>query len=46
MWIERRIKTDPTFPRPQIFGRLRFFALAEIEAWERKQVLSGGERAA
>ena len=38
MWIERRL-ADPEsgFPRPTKFGRLRFWKLAEIEAWERAQ---------
>jgi predicted DNA-binding transcriptional regulator AlpA len=35
MWLERRLKSDPLFPRPQYFGRLRFWDRAAIEAWER-----------
>jgi predicted DNA-binding transcriptional regulator AlpA len=37
MWIERRLKSDPAFPRPKKFGgsALRMFALDEIEAYER-----------
>jgi hypothetical protein len=35
MWLERRLQNDPTFPRPHFFGRFRFFAVDEIEAWER-----------
>jgi predicted DNA-binding transcriptional regulator AlpA len=37
MWIERRLADDSGFPRPTKFGRLRFWKLAEIEAWERAQ---------
>lgn len=39
MWIERRLKDDPTFPKPVKFGRLRFFDIDEVIAWERAQVL-------
>ena len=37
MWIERRLKSDPTFPRPKKFGNsaLRLFDLDEIESYER-----------
>jgi hypothetical protein len=37
MWIERRLRSDPSFPRPRFFGRLRHFALSELEAWEKTQ---------
>jgi hypothetical protein len=36
MWIERRLQSDPEFPRPRKFGRLRYFNLDELIAWERK----------
>jgi predicted DNA-binding transcriptional regulator AlpA len=36
MWIERRLESDPDFPRPTKFGRLRYFDLAELERWERR----------
>ena len=36
MWIERRLETDPDFPRPLKFGRLRYFDIAQLEQWERK----------
>jgi hypothetical protein len=39
MWVERRLKDDPSFPRPIFFGRLRFFDLSEIERWEQAQIL-------
>ena len=35
MWIERRLKDDSGFPRPRYIGRLRFWLLEELEAWER-----------
>lgn len=35
MWVERRLKGDPTFPRPIYIARRRFWSLAEITAWER-----------
>ena len=37
MWIERRLADDSGFPRPTKMGRLRFWKLAELEAWERAQ---------
>jgi hypothetical protein len=41
MWIVRRLELDPLFPRPYLFGRFRFFALDEIEAWERTCARAG-----
>jgi hypothetical protein len=35
MWLVRILKRDPTFPRPVKFGRLRFFRIDELIAWER-----------
>jgi predicted DNA-binding transcriptional regulator AlpA len=35
MWLARMLKRDPTFPRPTKFGRLRFFRVDELVAWER-----------
>lgn len=35
MWLERKLKTDPRFPRPDYFGRLRFFQIAKLEAYDR-----------
>jgi predicted DNA-binding transcriptional regulator AlpA len=37
MWIYRRLKSDPDFPRPRKFGRLRFWLLSEIEDYERSR---------
>jgi hypothetical protein len=35
MWVERRLQNDPAFPKPIYFGRLRFWAIAELEQYER-----------
>jgi predicted DNA-binding transcriptional regulator AlpA len=40
MWIERRLTEDPNFPRPVYFGRFRFWALDEIEQWERAAIVA------
>ena len=34
MWIERRLQDDTNFPRPIYIGRLRFWRLAALKAWE------------
>src|SRR5262245_34723259 len=34
MWIDRRLRSDPSFPKPRYIGRRRYFLLAELEAWE------------
>jgi predicted DNA-binding transcriptional regulator AlpA len=42
MFIERRLKNDPTFPTPYKFAdgpsAWRYWRLDEIEAWERARV--------
>jgi len=35
MWLERKLKHDPKFPRPRRIGRLRFFELEALEGYER-----------
>jgi hypothetical protein len=35
MWIERRLTSDPTFPRPLYIAKRRFRRLAQLVAWER-----------
>ena len=35
MWLERKLKNDPDFPHPKYFGRLRFWKIDELEAYER-----------
>ena len=40
MLIERRLKSDPRFPRPMQFGkRWRLWPLDEVEAYERSLVV-------
>jgi predicted DNA-binding transcriptional regulator AlpA len=36
-WLRRLMEQDPTFPKPIMPGRHRLWALAELEAWERRQ---------
>jgi predicted DNA-binding transcriptional regulator AlpA len=37
MWVERKLASDPTFPRPIKFGgRWRMWDVDELAAWERK----------
>jgi hypothetical protein len=38
MWVNRKVKNDPKFPRPHYFGRLRFWRIADLEAYERASV--------
>jgi hypothetical protein len=50
MWVERKLKSDPDFPRPVTFGSsFRFFRFDEIEAYERlcatKAIRGKGEAA-
>lgn len=35
MWIERRLKDDPTFPKPLYIAKRRYWRLGDLEAWER-----------
>ena len=39
MWLHRTLTTDPAFPRPVYLGRgrLRFWRLSELVAWENAQ---------
>lgn len=37
MWLERRAKDGSGFPASVKFGRLRFWKLAELQAWELAQ---------
>jgi hypothetical protein len=36
MWLVRKLADDPKFPKPVYHGRLRFFDVAELEAYERQ----------
>jgi hypothetical protein len=38
MWLHRKILNDARFPRPVYFGRLQFFRVAELRAWEQQCV--------
>jgi predicted DNA-binding transcriptional regulator AlpA len=39
MFIERRLASDPNFPKPlRLGGRLRLFPLDQIESYERSKV--------
>lgn len=33
MWIWRRLKSDPSFPRPVYVGRRRFWLESEMRNW-------------
>jgi predicted DNA-binding transcriptional regulator AlpA len=37
MWLVRLLVRDPTFPRPVKIGKLRFFRIDDLTAWERTQ---------
>jgi hypothetical protein len=39
MTVERRLRDDPSFPKPRFFGRLRFWKIADVEAYERACVV-------
>jgi hypothetical protein len=38
MWVERRLHFDPEFPKPIKIGRLRFWDLDALEAYEQSRV--------
>jgi hypothetical protein len=35
MWLVRLLERDASFPRPVKIGRLRFFKIDDLTAWER-----------
>jgi hypothetical protein len=35
MWLERKLKNDPEFPKPTYFGRMRFWKVVELDAYDR-----------
>jgi predicted DNA-binding transcriptional regulator AlpA len=43
MWIERRLASDKTFPRPVFFGRMRYWKLSDLERWEAAQAKRSGK---
>jgi hypothetical protein len=40
MWLERRLQSDPDFPKPVRIGRLRFWDLDKLVEWERRLAAS------
>jgi hypothetical protein len=38
MWIERKIKNDPKFPKPTYFGRLKFFRPSKLDEYDRDRI--------
>lgn len=42
MWVERRLKDDPAFPRPLYIAKNRFWQLSELVAWERAKAAGQG----
>ena len=45
MWIERRLKDDPDFPKPIYIGRLRYWKISALEAWEKAKISKSMEAA-
>lgn len=43
--LDRLIERDPDFPRPLYMGRLRYFRIADIEAYERACALKAARNA-
>lgn len=39
MWLWRKLRDDPKFPRPTYLGRLRFFKISELEEYEQALVV-------
>ena len=40
MWIVRRLADDPSFPRPIVIARRRFWRFSELLAWERSKAVA------
>jgi hypothetical protein len=38
MWLWRKLRDEPTFPRPTYFGRIQFFSVEAVEAYERATI--------
>ena len=34
MWIWRRLTDDPSFPRPDVISRRRFWKVKDLDAWD------------
>ena len=41
MWLWRRLKEDPTFPRPVYIARRRFWREADVLQWLESQPQTG-----
>jgi predicted DNA-binding transcriptional regulator AlpA len=35
MWLWRKVKTDPAFPKPIYMGRMQYFSVAALDAYDR-----------
>lgn len=44
MWLWRKVRDDANFPRPAYFGRLQFFKMEELEAYERAIIAEPPQR--
>lgn len=40
MWVWRRLKEDPTFPKPEYIAKRRFWKLSELDAWDAARIRS------
>jgi predicted DNA-binding transcriptional regulator AlpA len=46
MFIERRLASDPAFPKPlKLGGRLRLWDVDQVEAYERRFITAAGQAA-
>ena len=39
MWLWRRVKNDPKFPKPRYFGRLQLYSVEELNNYDRSAIL-------
>jgi hypothetical protein len=39
MTIERKLRSDPNFPKAMRLGRIRLFRLEDIESYERSKIV-------
>jgi hypothetical protein len=46
MWLWRRLRDDPTFPRPTLIAKRRFWRLSALVEWERMLAARGQGAAA
>jgi hypothetical protein len=42
MWLHRTLKSNATFPKPVKFGRLKFFKLEDLQAYEQSVAAGKG----